>query len=311
MLAGDGDGTFGAPTILEAETPVRGSFYSALYADLNGEGIPDLIDDAEQGYLSVYLGTGHGGFATPVRMLLDSYGGPMATGRYVGDNALSVLALTTQGGDGVFYEPGWVVTYCQGIFREGCRETKHYACFYAGSDVTGQPAPTGTISFYDGTALLGATAVNGSLATSKLADGMHMIVARYSGDGHFNPNASNNILVQVSGSAIVTLTPASLSFIAPAGVVRYVGGPDHHDQKHRWHPGELCVLERLVEPIILTFQGRQTTCGVSLATGASCTVSVVFKPQAARTYAAAFIISGQCCWFSAGVLNLPERLQRH
>jgi len=53
--------------------------------------------------------------------------------------------------------------------------------------------PTGTVSFCDGTQLLGSgTLANGvaSLAVSFFPEGSDKITADYSGDANFNPNIS-------------------------------------------------------------------------------------------------------------------------
>ena len=73
---------------------------------------------------------------------------------------------------------------------------------------TGSPALTGTIMFYDGTALLGssnatATASGGTavLAVSTLAVGTHQVTARYSGD--------TNFVATVSAAQTVTVISAT------------------------------------------------------------------------------------------------------
>ena len=51
-----------------------------------------------------------------------------------------------------------------------------------------RPAPTGTVSFYDGTTLLGSAALSSGsadLATSALAVGSHSITAVYSGSADY------------------------------------------------------------------------------------------------------------------------------
>jgi hypothetical protein len=61
-----------------------------------------------------------------------------------------------------------------------------------GSSVT-LPLPSGTVTFKDGTTILGSAFLNNGTAafsTSALAKGTHNIVARYSGDFYFNPNQS-------------------------------------------------------------------------------------------------------------------------
>ncbi len=60
LYFGKGDGTFGAAQVLNF--PGDGPAQAIAIADLNGDGIPDLVDDL----VEVALGQGHGSFATPI-----------------------------------------------------------------------------------------------------------------------------------------------------------------------------------------------------------------------------------------------------
>src|SRR5205807_1668900 len=56
------------------------------------------------------------------------------------------------------------------------------------ADVPGSGTPTGTVTFYDGTMILGASTLSGGVATltvAKPAAGTHTITAAYNGDGDF------------------------------------------------------------------------------------------------------------------------------
>ena len=58
---------------------------------------------------------------------------------------------------------------------------------------SGSGIPTGTVTFKDGSTLLGTSnIVNGeaSFTTSSLVAGTHTIIASYSGNGNFNPNVA-------------------------------------------------------------------------------------------------------------------------
>jgi hypothetical protein len=74
-------------------------------------------------------------------------------------------------------------------------------------------APTGTVSFLDGTTQLGTSALNGSgvatFSTSTLTAGTHSITAAYSGDGNFN----------VSTSTVVSLVVTAPDFSLSAGAL--------------------------------------------------------------------------------------------
>jgi hypothetical protein len=69
ILLGNGDATLQGATILNQ---TLGSVYAAISADVNGDGIPDLIESVyvpaygDQGGILVYLGTGNGQYAAPI-----------------------------------------------------------------------------------------------------------------------------------------------------------------------------------------------------------------------------------------------------
>ena len=77
---------------------------------------------------------------------------------------------------------------------------------------SGTTAPTGTVSFLDGTTLLAASPLNASgvatLSTSALAVGTHSITAQYSGDGTYSASASP-ALSQTVNKAQTTITLTS------------------------------------------------------------------------------------------------------
>ena len=96
--------------------------------------------------------------------------------------------------------------------------TSSLAVSLAGQSITfsatvtpvGTGIPTGTISFYDGLALIGAAqpmvAGAASLSTATLAPGTHNITAVYSGDGNFIGNASGVVQQAVIDFGIVLAT---------------------------------------------------------------------------------------------------------
>ena len=106
--------------------------------------------------------------------------------------------------------------------------------------------PTGTVSFYNGSALLGAQSLNASgvatVTTASLPAGTDAIKGVYSGDGDYDPATSNVVTVIVAkGSATNTLTAstatstvgqavmfsATLSGVAgftPTGMVTFYNG---------------------------------------------------------------------------------------
>src|ERR1700694_3777782 len=76
--------------------------------------------------------------------------------------------------------------------------------------------PTGTVTYREGTTILGTATVaagQASLAISSLSPGIHIISTSYSGDTVFNPNTAPLYTQTVtSGTPAVSLSPSSLTF---------------------------------------------------------------------------------------------------
>ncbi|HSV12655.1 MAG TPA: Ig-like domain repeat protein, partial [Tepidisphaeraceae bacterium] len=83
-------------------------------------------------------------------------------------------------------------------------------------------SPTGTVTFMDGTTLLGTAAVVNNLATLSIAaltSGNHTIIATYSGDANFAGSVADPLLQSVS------LAPTTTSLAASSGVIT-IGQPE-------------------------------------------------------------------------------------
>ena len=83
--------------------------------------------------------------------------------------------------------------------------------------IPGLPPPTGTVSFFDGTTLLGTSPLNGTgvatLTTSFLTNGPHVLTAVYSGDANYAGSSST-----ASDMTTVTVTPAFTLFANPSSL---------------------------------------------------------------------------------------------
>jgi hypothetical protein len=82
---------------------------------------------------------------------------------------------------------------------------------------TASNGPTGTVTFYDGTNVIGTGALNGNLATfttSTLTVGPHSITAFWAGAGNYNSVTSNLITqtVNPANSVITWATPAPINY---------------------------------------------------------------------------------------------------
>ncbi|MBB6146569.1 hypothetical protein HNQ77_004548 [Silvibacterium bohemicum] len=195
LYAGNGDGTFAAPVLLSSV----GGALAGTYADVNNDGVPDLIFTGYSG-LSVALGTGGGSFAAPIANFAPELFGPVLTGSFLGDNTISVIISDGSHGATTFY------------MNEGGTSLSvvpNSTTLTAGQNLIlnvplqatlqNQPAPTGTITLYDGSTVLSSGSVSGfTFITTQLAVGGHTIKAVYSGDSHFYSNTSPTISISVN-----------------------------------------------------------------------------------------------------------------
>jgi hypothetical protein len=86
----------------------------------------------------------------------------------------------------------------------------------------GSGPPTGTVTFFDGSATLGTGSLSGGSAaftTSGLTVGNHPIVARYNGDANFNASKSSTLTQTVTAAATAT---ELVSRLAPGQVINPV-----------------------------------------------------------------------------------------
>ena len=217
LMAGNGDGSFGPVSQIG-----NGNFFmNGALADMNNDGIPDLVASLYQTPgqpntyfgLSTLLGTGGGAFAAPRNSLQSLASGMVFLGNFFSDNAPDVMVQTGYGpalylGEGgtnfSLAASGTSITY-------GDNDTLTATVAAA---MSGRPTPTGSVSFYDNGTLLDTAALSGGSATfapGGLAVGSHSFTAVYSGDANFNPDASSTA-VAVS---VATLPPAFTASGAP------------------------------------------------------------------------------------------------
>jgi hypothetical protein len=209
LYEGHGDGTFANPAVLQPKS----EGVSGVYADVNGDHIPDLVVGGSGG-LSVVLGMGNGAFAPPINYFFEAVGGPLFAGNFLGDNTQSIVSFTTYGGGTAFFTnqggTSLVLTASSSGITSGQSVT-----FTATlkPTIAGRPDPSGTITFYDGSTQIGsASAGNASFATAQLSVGSHSLTAVYSGDSNFNPNTSAPVTVTVSAPPPPPPPPPSPDF---------------------------------------------------------------------------------------------------
>jgi Bacterial Ig-like domain (group 3)/FG-GAP-like repeat len=279
LLPGNGDGTFGAVTQLA----VGNVFSSAVVADVNGDGIPDigaLLEYTSGGSsgseiyygFSVLLGMGGGVFAKPVSELTPTDSAFIAAGNFFNDNAPDFLLATSEGPALYLAQGGATVSLSASAASVAFGQTETITATVAPS-MTGRPAPTGTITFYDGTTLLGASSLsNGSalFSDSQLAVGTHSITAAYGGDANFN--LATSAATQV---AVTTLAPA-FQLTPGATTLSVTQGTDGTVTLN------LAANATFSGPVALTCSGAETnaTCAISpamvtLTAGSSATATLI------------------------------------
>jgi DNA-binding beta-propeller fold protein YncE len=213
ILYGNGDGTF---------QPLRGSWAGGRSpaaiapGDFNGDGLTDLFvtgagDNTYSVLLNQQIET-----ATATQVSIAGVGSHNVLAGYSGDTSRtasqsSTIALT-----------GSAVTATSSILTVAPNPV--VAGQSATFTLTISPAPTGTllgsVSFYNGSTLLGTGTVNSSgvatFATTTLPLGTDSITASYSGNSTFASSTSTAITVQVnSANATATVTAITSSNLAP------------------------------------------------------------------------------------------------
>ena len=245
---GDGNGRFPVsaahPVNPVQLTPSR-NFYQVAVADLNGDGIPDLI--LGDGYvLSVQQGKGDGSFGAEMHFLAGQGINSISTGDVDGDgkidlvlaNGGAVLAnpvanleilatnaeVNTGGVTVLLNHASLALPVLAGTVGGGPNPSSLGATFLLNvtfSVAAGQPSPTGSVSFYVG-GVLAATGVAGntspditsvlispSLSTT-LGPGLFPVTAVYSGDANYAPvtlTGTHTFVAAAASSLTLTASP--------------------------------------------------------------------------------------------------------
>jgi len=212
VLLGNGDGTFQTATTYDSG--YGGAPLGVAVADVDGDGKPDIVvaDFGMSGLLGVLLGNGNGTFQTAL-----SYGsGGYCTDGVVvtdvsGDGKPDIMVMNAcnNGSVGVLINTSLTPTTTALTSSQNPSNFGQAVTFTA--TVTAQPGfykgtPTGTVSFYDGTTLLGTGTLSGGVATyttSALSVGSHSITAVYAGDANCLGSTSG-VLNQVVNQASTT-----------------------------------------------------------------------------------------------------------
>jgi hypothetical protein len=235
-LAGNGDFTFGSPTMY----PFGAYPYALEYADFNGDGKPDLAMNvgwnfflglpffSNFGYL-VNQGDGtFGGFQSSVATTYD-YGGFFYAGDY---NGYASLLVDDFNGDGALdalsvlnYDEDYHMSSTLFLNAGAVKFTLKAPAAQVdqGSPITltanvahsvGTKTPSGAVKFFDNGTMVDTEELSGGVATYLAANpaiGAHAFTASYSGDDNFNAasaGAAVNVSVQPLAPAFALDKPA-------------------------------------------------------------------------------------------------------
>ena len=202
ILLGNGDGTFQPQTIHTATGPLTAIVQAALRQD----GIEDLIGINSASKRFVLLpGVGNGTFGAPAFYPLDRVPMGIVAGDFNHDGATDIVLLGTppysqgDGGLAIFYNQGGdhvalTSSLSQPFANQSVTLTAHVTTSYG---ETGTPA--GTITFKDGTRILGSVSLSAGTAklTTQFSAGTHKLLAQYGGNSNFNPNQSTTLTIVV------------------------------------------------------------------------------------------------------------------
>ncbi len=229
LLRGNGDGTFGGPITL----PIGVALPTAVVAgDFFGDGKQDLVvSDSRADLVSVFRGNGDGTFQAPLSYFLDTSAtqpGSLVAGDFNGDGKLDLAATNAVTNDvSVLLN----TTPPPGNAAPVATATSLSADLT--SAVFGQPVTltatvtstggtlAGTVTFRDGTTVLGSVAVdpNGqaSLVVS-LGVSSHSLTASFAGVAPFTASSSTALTVTVHQAATTTTLVVSALAGGPFGL---------------------------------------------------------------------------------------------
>jgi hypothetical protein len=200
VLLGNGDGTFQAAVITSTPTPL-GGIRSLVMADFDGDGKLDLAVAAGNVLL---LGNGDGTFQTPI--VLGAGGPSIAVGDFNRDGRpdLAVGGLTVLLNISVFPT---TTTITSSSNPSAFRQSVTFSATVA-------PKASGTVTFMNGSKILGTSPLNGGtakLSTETLAVGRHCITAAYSGDTNFAASKSPALHQLVNRATTTTMLVSSVN----------------------------------------------------------------------------------------------------
>jgi hypothetical protein len=230
-LMGVGDGTFTTGPTFDASKIANSAefdFTTLISADLNGDGLSDVVGPGFEVYPSTHSGWLVPMISTPVTTSTGSTSITVGTGNhlveasYPGDSnyGSSVSATTTLAGPAAT-TLGLALSSGPRVYGQPLALTATLSPYSASGDSTsGEP-----ISFYNNSTLLGTADLSSGVATlslSSLSAGNYSFSANYAGDGKFLTSNSSAIPGTVSQAtpAITWPTPTATTYGTALGAAQ-------------------------------------------------------------------------------------------
>jgi phospholipase C len=300
VFLGNGNGTFQT-----GQTYTAGSSPMAIAsADFNGDGTPDLATaNAAASTVSLWLGTGTGAFGTrtdyptgagPAGLAIADFNGDGLPDLAVADstaNTISVLLHNTPTGPAVQLSPASLQFATQLVN-------------------TTSPAQTLTLTNSGGAALTITGISIGGANPADFGQTNNCPPSLNAGAAcsiaiTFDPLAPGSLAASVSVSDNAAGSPQSASLTGTGTVMEFVPASLNFGSVGVGHvsPPQTVTITNMGASSV-TFQGftkggtnpsdftvKSSTCGKTLAAGASCAVTVTFKPASAGTFSATLNVS--------------------